>query len=240
MLWGIARMLLWLVIIGFLFALSQVVPLGIFTFLTEAHFSLNVLRDYLDQVDTNAFLISVTSIGSTLFLIPILVGILKIQGARVASYFPLKVIAPKHFMLWIVLATAWMYGQDYLMEFFGIIKIPEYMLNIHYPTEISKWLLVLGVGVMAPVLEEVIFRGFLFKEFTYTFLGTWGSVLLTSLIWAVIHSQYELVYLAIIFVTGLLFGYARIKSESLLVPIAMHVLFNVSAAIELYQLKGFL
>jgi len=240
MVWGIARMLLWLMIVGFLFALSQLVPLGVFTFLTEENFTLNLLREQMDVLGSNAFLMGLTGIGSALFLIPILVAILKVQGANVASYFPLKIINPKHFMLWMVLGTGWMYGQDYLMELFNIVKIPEAMLNIHYPDEFSKWLLVLGVGVMAPILEEVIFRGFLLKEFSFTFLGMTGAIFLTSAIWAVIHSQYDPVYLLIIFMTGLLFGYARVKSGTLLVPIVLHILFNVSAAIELYQLKGFL
>jgi len=194
----------------------------------------------MDKLSTNAELMAITGMGSALFLIPVLVAILKLRGSNVRAYFPLKVLEPKQFMLWIVVATGWMYGQDYLMEIFNIVKIPDAMLNITYPNEFSKWLLVLGVGVMAPILEEVIFRGFLLKEFSYTFLGTTGAVVLTSLIWALIHSQYDLVYLGIIFITGLLFGLARVMSHSLLVPIAMHILFNVSAAIELYQFKGFL
>jgi len=240
MAWSSARMLLWLIIIGFLFALSQVVPLGVYTFLTEPNFTIDLLREQMDEVGTNALLMGITGMGSALFLIPLLVLILKLQGSSINSFFPLKVIDPKHFMLWIVVATAWMYGQDYLMELFNIVKIPEAMLNITYPSEFSKWLLIFGVGVMAPILEEVIFRGFLLKEFSFTFLGTTGAIFLTSAIWALIHSQYDWVYLLIIFVTGLLFGYARVKSETLLVPIVLHILFNVSAAIELYQLKGFL
>jgi len=238
--WDSARMLLWVVVIGFFFALSQVVPMGVYAFLSEPYFSLNVVRGLMDELSTNAFLMAITGMGSLLFLVPILFVILKLRGSNVKAYFPLKVLDPKQFMLWIVVATGWMYGQDYLMDMFHIIKIPDAMLNITYPDEFSKWLLVLGVGVMAPILEELIFRGFLLKEFSYTFLGTTGAVFLTSLIWAVIHSQYDWIYLAIIFVTGLLFGIARVMSHSILVPIAMHILFNVSAAIELYRLKGFL
>jgi membrane protease YdiL (CAAX protease family) len=239
--WDLARMLLWLVVVGFLFALSQVVPMGAYALLGgESHFSLNVVRGLMDKLSTNAELMAITGMGSAIFLIPILIALLKFRGSNVKAYFPLKVLTPKYFMLWVALATGWMFGQDYLMEMFHIVKIPDAMLNITYPTELSKWLLVLGVGVMAPILEEVIFRGFLFKEFSYTFLGTWGAVVLTSLIWAVIHSQYDLVYLGIIFITGLLLGVARLYSHTLLVPIVMHILFNVSAAIELYQLKGFL
>ncbi len=239
-LWDVARMLLWSAIVGFLFALSQIVPLGLYSFLTEPNVSLNTLRVLMSKVSTNALLMAITGIGSLLFLLPILVALLKARGSNVKAFFPIKVLDPKQFMLWMVLATAWMYGQDYLMELFHIVKIPDAMLNITYPNELSKWLLVLGVGVMAPIVEELIFRGFLLKEFSYTFLGTKGAVLVTSLIWAIIHSQYDMVYLAIIFVTGLLLGTARVLSHSMLVPITMHILFNVSAAIELYRLKGFL
>lgn len=238
--WDVARMLLWGMVVGFFFALSQVVPMGVYAFLSEPHFSLNVVRGLMDKLSTNAFLMAITGMGSLLFLTPILVAILKFRGSNVKAYFPFKVLDPKQFMLWMVVVTGWMYGQDYLMDMFHIVKIPDAMLNITYPSEFSKWLLVLGVGVMAPILEELIFRGFLLKEFSYTFLGTSGAVVLTSLIWALIHSQYDLVYLAIIFVTGLLFGIARVMSHSLLVPIAMHIIFNVSAAIELYRVKGFL
>jgi len=238
--WDVARMLLWGMVVGFFFALSQVVPMGVYAFLSEPHFSLNVVRGLMDKLSTNAFLMAITGMGSLLFLTPILVAILKFRGSNVKAYFPFKVLDPKQFMLWMVVVTGWMYGQDYLMDMFHIVKIPDAMLNITYPSEFSKWLLVLGVGIMAPILEELIFRGFLLKEFSYTFLGTSGAVVLTSLIWALIHSQYDLVYLAIIFVTGLLFGIARVMSHSLLVPIAMHIIFNVSAAIELYRVKGFL
>lgn len=238
--WDVARMLLWSAIVGFLFALSQIIPLGIYSFLTEPNFSLNMLRSLMSKVSTNALLMAITGIGSLIFLLPLLIALLKIRGSNVKAFFPMKILDPKQFMLWIVLATGWMYGQDYLMELFHIVKIPDAMLNITYPSEFSKWLLILGVGVMAPILEELIFRGFLLKEFSYTFLGTTGAVLVTSLIWALIHSQYDLVYLAIIFVTGLILGTARVLSHSILVPIAMHILFNLSAAIELYRLKGFL
>jgi hypothetical protein len=41
--WDLARMLLWLMVVGFLFALSQVVPMGAYALLGESHFSLNVV-----------------------------------------------------------------------------------------------------------------------------------------------------------------------------------------------------
>jgi membrane protease YdiL (CAAX protease family) len=43
-----------------------------------------------------------------------------------------------------------------------------------------------------------------------------------------------------IFVTGLVFGYAKVKTNSLFIPIVMHILFNSMAMLELYSVKGIL
>ena len=51
-------------------------------------------------------------------------------------------------------------------------------------------------GGGCPVFEELFFRGFLLEGFRRTFLGTTGAVVLTSLLWAVIHTQYDLYYMA--------------------------------------------
>jgi uncharacterized protein len=90
-------------------------------------------------------------------------------------------------------------------------------------------LLWVAVVVCAPWGEEVFFRGFLFKGWLHSVLGGWGTVLLTSLIWAVIHLQYDLYGITTIFVGGLLLGYARLKSGSIYPPILMHTLMNVLA-----------
>ena len=54
------------------------------------------------------------------------------------------------------------------------------------------WTSLGAVVVCAPWGEEIFFRGFLFKGWLHSPLGGWGTVLLTSLIWAVIHLQYDL------------------------------------------------
>jgi len=126
------------------------------------------------------------------------------------------------------------------MWLMGIEQIPDSMMNIGYPSEFSKWLLVLGVAFFAPVLEEVIFRGFLLKGLANSVLGVYGAIFLTSLVWAVIHGQYEWGYMMLIFVIGLVLGYARMRTNSLFVPIMMHIIFNFVASVELYLVKGIL
>jgi membrane protease YdiL (CAAX protease family) len=83
---------------------------------------------------------------------------------------------------------------------------------------------------LGPVIEELIFRGYLFRAWRYTRLGMAGTVLLTSVMFTVIHSyQYPFSTLASIFALSLLLGLAREKTDSLWVPIGLHIVNNAIA-----------
>ena len=86
--------------------------------------------------------------------------------------------------------------------------------------------------VAAPLGEETLFRGFLFKGILHSRLGGAGAVLLTALIWALLHRQYDLFDMANIFAAGLLFGCARLRTNSIYPCLLMHGLMNLIATIE--------
>ena len=93
----------------------------------------------------------------------------------------------------------------------------------------------------APLYEEVVFRGFMFKGIQHSKAGPAWAIIITSFVWAAIHVQYEIYYVAIIFLFGLLLGYVRLKSHSLLLPIGLHALMNFAATIEtIVYIKYFL
>ena len=69
--------------------------------------------------------------------------------------------------------------------------------------------------------------------------GGWGAILLTSTLWSVIHVQYDLYGVANIFAAGLLLGYARLKTNSILPTILMHALMNLAATIQVAALVWF-
>ena len=85
---------------------------------------------------------------------------------------------------------------------------------------------------LAPILEELFFRGFLYSGLSSSFLGPLGTILITSISWAAIHLQYDLYGISTIFVFGLLLGAARLKTHSLIVPVLMHALMNLVATIQ--------
>lgn len=91
--------------------------------------------------------------------------------------------------------------------------------------------------ICAPLLEELIFRGYLFKAWRHSRLGLSGTLLLTSVLFTALHAgQYNWVILALIFTLSMILGLAREKSGSIWVPIVIHSANNLVAAITVVYL----
>jgi len=100
-------------------------------------------------------------------------------------------------------------------------------------------MLTLTVGVFGPIFEEVFFRGFLFKGLEKS-IGGHMTVISTAVIFALMHAgQYPLAVVAAIVPMGLVFGYARMYSGSLLIPIALHIINNlIATAAGIFEMGG--
>ena len=104
-------------------------------------------------------------------------------------------------------------------EFIKLMKATPFILNF------------LMVVIGAPIVEELLFRGFLFSQLKTTKLGVNGSIILTSLIWTSIHLQYDLFLLIPIFLLGLFLGYLMHKYNSLYLVIIVHAVHNLQATL---------
>ena len=109
-------------------------------------------------------------------------------------------------------------------------ETPEFMTKVYESTK-NMPLLWIAVGVAAPFFEEFLFRGFLLENLRHSWLGVAGAIILTSASWAIIHMQYGWFEIISIFFIGVLLGIAKIKTKSLYVPIAMHMLMNLAASV---------
>ena len=109
--------------------------------------------------------------------------------------------------------------------------VPEVMADM-YKSSFAP-LFLFDIIILAPLLEELMFRGFLFEGIRYTKLKNTGAIIITSLIWALMHTQYDLYGIFSIFLSGLLLGYSRVKSKSIFTPIVIHIVSNVIATSEL-------
>lgn len=90
-------------------------------------------------------------------------------------------------------------------------------------------LLWLGAAVVAPVAEEVFFRGVL-QNFLRVSSGLVASILFTSLAFAGVHFLQPHALPALFFL-GLLLGIAYARHRTILVPIAIHAAFNLKTLV---------
>jgi len=90
----------------------------------------------------------------------------------------------------------------------------------------------ISVVIVAPISEELAFRGFIFRGLSVSWLGVSGTLIATSAAWASMHVQYDAYTLAQIFLIGLLLGWIRWASGSTLLTILLHMLANLTACIQ--------
>lgn len=128
------------------------------------------------------------------------------------------------FLIWNGLLFALLVVEEMVAKFFA--KKSDFLEDILASDYTNLFWLWIALVLMAPLFEEIFFRGFMFKGMEKSWIGPWGTILITSFLWAIIHTQYDLFFLGIIFSLGLLFGYARYSTKSLWVPISMHALNN--------------
>lgn len=82
---------------------------------------------------------------------------------------------------------------------------------------------ILATVVLAPVTEEVIFRGLIFSRLERAMPG-WLAAVLSALAFGLCHGQP--VWMAYAFVLGLVFAFLRLRTGSILPSMLAHFIFN--------------
>lgn len=130
-------------------------------------------------------------------------------------------------------AMALIVAFNVIMLISGRDIVPEFQVEAYRTAKDAGWLitLLLAIVVVAPVGEEIAFRGFLYRGLVRP--GNERLVILViALAWALLHIQYDLLGMVQIFVAGLVLGWFRWASGSTLLTIKMHVLINAEAMVE--------
>ena len=90
---------------------------------------------------------------------------------------------------------------------------------------------VLSIALLAPVLEELLFRGAIQGQLQAAGQKPWTAIIVSSLIFGVVHMNPAQIPFA--FLLGMLFGWLYYRTGSLLPGIIGHVLNNSVAAINM-------
>jgi len=96
--------------------------------------------------------------------------------------------------------------------------------------------LLLASGILAPLSEELFFRGVLCTGLSNSF-GSVIGIMVSSAIFTVLHGDFSLTAL-LIFFAGLVFALLYKESGSLLVPIIAHGVHNLLTTLVAFILMG--
>ncbi|MCW8126877.1 CPBP family intramembrane glutamic endopeptidase [Microbulbifer halophilus] len=129
---------------------------------------------------------------------------------------------------WLPVLVVFLVAQMLTVKALGIEQ-GEFMQSIAGSRNLP---LALVLVLAAPLLEELVFRGYLFRAWRQSRLGFSGTLLLTSTLFTLLHwGQYHWLQLGFVFVLALVLGMARERSGSVLLPMLLHALNNLGAAI---------
>jgi len=140
-----------------------------------------------------------------------------------------------HWPVWGAATIACSVVFGFLGPYLGVDGPDESMVKMGQSTQVPLFL-ILGVAIGAPLVEEFMFRGVLWRGWRESRLGLIGTLTVTSAFWAVLHVQYPAVIITYIFCLGLVLGLAREKTGSLWVPVWMHALNNGLATFSILNL----
>ena len=107
-------------------------------------------------------------------------------------------------------------------------EIAAYDLRLLENSYIDYMVYIISLVLVAPVIEEIIFRGVFYAPFAKK-LGSHGAIWAISFVWATVHQSLS-DFLGI-FLIGLILGYLYKKSLSLIPCIFFHSLKNLIPAI---------
>jgi membrane protease YdiL (CAAX protease family) len=224
--WGFwATVGLSLAILAMFVTVQTIVSVG---FIVVRHLPLTELK----ALESNGLLMSLATLTSAPLAggMTVLFAMLR-KPMSVREYLALKFPTWRQVWLSVLALAVYCAMTDWLSVSLNRPIVPDVMVDA-YRSAGSVPLMWLTLMVAAPLFEEIFFRGFLFTGLQHSRLGSVGAIALTSLAWATIHAQYDLVGMLFIFVAGLLLGTVRVRTGSVSLCILLHALMNTAATFE--------
>jgi len=183
----------------------------------------------IEDLESNGAAITLALLVSTPFVLGFVALAVRLANADFAAYLALR--RPKARDIGIGLAAlATVLVIAGVAEQFLDVKDPAFLFET-YDTARSEGMLplmFLAFAILAPLQEEILFRGFLYRGLAPA-LGPAASIALLSAVWAALHVQYAPFFIAEIFALGLVFGWLRWLSGSTLLTILLHTANNALA-----------
>ncbi|MFB3886397.1 MAG: lysostaphin resistance A-like protein [Thermodesulfobacteriota bacterium] len=219
------------IIFVLLAALQFAVMIAFVSFAKAEHPELD-LEAYAKSLPSNGFWVAMATIVAGLICIPLTIFFARLRrNISLKDYIGFREPSKSEWVRWLLILVALLFLSDMTSFLLHQPIVPPFMEEA-YRTAFFLPALLFAIIIVAPIFEEIFVRGFLFQGIRYSRLGSIGAIGITSSFWAVIHLQYDAYGMATIFVLGLLFGIARLKTDSIHLVMVMHSLGSFVATVE--------
>jgi uncharacterized protein len=192
------------------------------------------------RVDTDGTAVAIYTLISNPIEIVTLVLAIQLLGSNAREYLGIDIPHWRDVAIAVAGLAATIAAADAVTFALGKDMVPAFQIELHRTARAQgslPWLW-LAIIVAAPVGEELLFRGFLFRGFVHEPRDAVPGILIISLIWSMLHVQYDWFGTSQVFVIGLLFGFVRWRTGSTTLVILMHVLLNLESVVETVIVMG--
>ena len=182
----------------------------------------------------DGLLLSYVYLGSSITQIAIFAALIRLKRWPVIEYLGSAIPSLRAVVVCLALLALLVFLSDGVMALLGRNPVPEFQI-VAYRTAKDAGalpLLFATIVLIAPITEEIMFRGFVFRGLVRSQKYAPYMIILISIGFAIIHQQYDLIGLSQVLAMALLLGWARYLSGSILLSITMHVLANLIAMLE--------
>jgi membrane protease YdiL (CAAX protease family) len=185
-----------------------------------------------EELQYDGDLLAVSTFAGAVATLGLVILLTKARRMSPREYLGLRPVRVRTVIPWALALLVFVVAFDSLSSLLDRPVVPESMRRI-YETSAFLPLLWIAVVIVAPLWEEIVFRGFGFPGFRSSRLGLAGAIVVPALFWVSLHVQYDAYDLSFVFLLGLLFGYARERTGSVTVPIVLHLLNNLVATVQM-------
>jgi len=223
--WGYWTTLGWSVVA---FLVGQFAGFGVLLWLRGGEWD-SLLQTPFDGVLVTTFIVISNPITIAMLAIAV-----RITQSDLSEYFALHWPSGRDLSFGVVGLVVLIAASDALLYLTGRDLVTSFQLQSYTTAAAAGWLLpMLAAAILiAPAGEEAMFRGFLFRGWARSSRSAWPAIVVISVLWAMLHVQYDWTGVLQIFVVGLFLGWMRWRSGSLTLTFLLHALFNLEGTLE--------
>ena len=226
--WGAASTILWTIL---MVAIWQGLIASWVAYRAQAMGISIDTEGWLSNPDLAADLMNAVVVGGICCILMVFGVVWLKKDSRMWAYLPFAKVSPIEFLKWLGLATLVVLVSGMLSRAFGLEESKD--MNQVLTGMQSAFMMYVAIVLAAPIAEELIFRGFVISGFERLKIVDAASiaVALSAFMWALLHVQYHAHEMFQLFLLGLVLGFARLKTKSILTPMLIHLVNNLVAVL---------